>query len=87
MNEYMNRINANREAKQSKKELDPNMITIDVYFRRAGNYNILETTHFGFACSIMAEGIKVINKTLTYDKRKASMIVNKHGYMTLMVKE
>lgn len=82
----MDRINERRNNEKTKEAASAGMITIPVFWRKAGQYNILETTHFGFACSVIADGVDVKNKTITYDPKKANMVVNKNGYMTLVIK-
>lgn len=66
-------------------------MTINVFFRKQGRYDILETIDFGYRLSIITNIQPMQNRdgslTISYNPYKAYMKANDKGYMTLYINE
>ena len=82
-----------KKSKQNNNVVAPSkMCKIKVFYRKSGNYNILETMAFGYRIAVSSE-IKPYTDAndgelyIVYDAYNASLMINEKGYQFLLIKQ
>ena len=81
-----------KKSKQSNNVAPSRMCKIKVFYRKAGNYDILETMAPGYRIAVSSE-IKPYKDPndgefyITYDAYNASLMINEKGYPFLLIKQ
>ena len=77
---------------KNQKQAPSRMCKIKVFYRKAGNYDILETMAPGYRIAVSSE-IKPYKDPndgelyITYDAYNASLMINEKGYPCLLIKQ
>ena len=81
-----------KQKQYNNVEAPSKMCKIKVFYRRAGNYDILETMAFGYRIAVSSE-IKPYTDAndgelyIVYDAYNASLMINDKGYPFLLIKQ